>query len=39
MPDIYKIVDTIRRNFIDESIKRDTLMYNIWFEWDGVVFH
>lgn len=37
MPDIYNIVNDIRKAFIDESVLKDTLMYNIWFEWSDIV--
>jgi len=36
MPDIYNIINDIRKAFIDESVLTNTLLYNIWFEWDGV---
>lgn len=38
MPDYYLIEDAIRRAFIDESIRKEQMMYNLYFEWDDVKF-
>ena len=37
MPDIYIIVNDIRRAFIDEHNNVQTLMYNLWFEWHEII--